>query len=117
MTPVEEIERQREAWLVISAVIELMNERITKVSPKEKAVLETTVKTLNKLADAIKRDMMEELMKSNQEEMRQALKEREGDFSPGLVAATEEVISALDHWIEAWQEGKTSLTAETSTPH
>ncbi|MCL5883517.1 MAG: hypothetical protein M1539_06020 [Actinobacteria bacterium] len=117
MTHVEEIKRQREAWLVLSAVIELMNERIPKVGKKDKADLQTTVSTLGKLAQAIQRDMLEELMKRNQEEMRQALKDREDDFPPGLVAATEEVISALDHWIEAWQEDETSLTAATPTPH
>lgn len=48
-----QIERQREAWLVISAVIELINMQLPKAGPKTKADLETTKKMLTKLADVI----------------------------------------------------------------
>ncbi len=117
MNPEEINQRRKTAWFVLSAVIVLMNERIPKVGSKDKADLQTTVRTLSRLAKNIQRNLLEETLKSNQEEIRRALKEHENDFPSGLTATTEEVISALDNWISAWQEGNTSLTAEPSIPH
>lgn len=113
MTPDEEMQRKREAWLVLTAAIDVLNERIPKVEPKDKTDLETTVRTLSKLIRAIEKDILRKQLS----ELREALDEHREKLPHALAVAVEEIIPKLDHGLAAWQEDETSLTAETPIPH